>query len=154
MSSAGARSSRLAATASVLAFVLMVAGLVWLYEMHALFGRRPFWIAVQIAAGALMVAARAAFGARSFHAAANPTEGGLVTAGPYAYVRHPIYAAGIYFVWAAALDHLALLPVLAASVVTAGAVVRMLLEERLLIARYPEYREYMRRTRRIVPFAF
>ena len=51
-----------------------------------------------------MVAARITFGRRSFHAAANPTEGGLVTTGPYAYIRHPIYAAILYFVWAGALD--------------------------------------------------
>jgi protein-S-isoprenylcysteine O-methyltransferase Ste14 len=28
----------------------------------------------------------------------------------------------------------------------------MLLEERMLVVRYPEYRDYMRRTRRVVPY--
>ena len=95
-------------TASVVAFALMVAGLAGLFYGGALIARRPFFIAVQIAAVLLMIAARITFGRRSFHAAANPTAGGVVTNGPYAYIRHPIYAAAIYFIWAAALDHLSL----------------------------------------------
>ena len=79
-------------------------------------------IAVQAAAIVLMVWARLTFGRRSFHAAANPTSGGLVTSGPYRFVRHPIYAAACYFVWAGALDHRSLTAVLGALLLTAGAV--------------------------------
>jgi protein-S-isoprenylcysteine O-methyltransferase Ste14 len=141
-------------SASVLAFAAMVAGIAGLYYARALFGSHPVVIAIQIAAFLLMVAARITFGRRSFHAAANPTSGGVVTTGPYAYVRHPIYAAVIYFVWAGALEHLSW-PVFAwAALITAGALVRVFLEERLLIARYPEYRDYEARVRRIVPFVF
>jgi len=35
-----------------------------------------------------------------------------------------------------------------------GAIVRMLSEERLLIARYPEYRDYIAGVSRIVPFVY
>jgi len=44
-----------------------------------------------------MLWARLTFGGRSFHAGANPTAGGVVTTGPYRFVRHPIYAAILYF---------------------------------------------------------
>jgi protein-S-isoprenylcysteine O-methyltransferase Ste14 len=37
---------------------------------------------------------------------------------------------------------------------TVGAIVRMLCEERLVVERYPEYREYARTTSRMVPFVF
>lgn len=141
-------------TASVAAFVLMVAGIVGLFYARALFARHPVTIAVQVAAVLLMVAARITFGRRSFHAAANPTAGGIVSTGPYAYLRHPIYAAAIYFVWAGALDHVSWINVGWAALLTVGAFMRMLLEERMLVERYPEYREYMTRTRRIVPFVF
>ena len=139
-------------TGSVIAFGLMVAGLGILISTDALWARRPITIAVQVAAALLMIAARVTFGRRSFHAAANPTEGGVVRNGPYAFLRHPIYAAVIYFMWAAAADHPSLLSFSAATLTTAGAVVRMLLEERMLVAKYPEYREYMRQTRRVIPF--
>src|SRR3954470_9853705 len=130
----------------------MVAGLGGLYYTHALFARHWFMIAVQGAAALLMIAARLTFGRRSFHAAANPTAGGLVTTGPYAYVRHPIYAAVIYFTWAGALSHLSAVSVAAAAMITAGAVARMLSEERLLTEKYPAYADYQRRVTRIVPF--
>jgi len=137
---------------SVAAFVVMVAGIVGLYRAHALVARHIPLVAVQIAAILLMVAARITFGRRSFHAAATPTAGGLVTTGPYAFLRHPIYAAVIYFAWAGALDTPSRLSIVCALLILAGAVVRMLSEERLLVARYPEYREYMRRVKRVVPF--
>src|SRR5215210_1118121 len=94
-----------ARTGSVLAFAGAVVGVAFLALRQALFATHPLGIAVQVLAFALMVWARITFGRRSFHAAADPTTGGLVTTGPYAYLRHPIYASIIHFVWAGALDN-------------------------------------------------
>ena len=99
-----------------------------------------------------MVWARATFGMRSFHAGANPTEGQLITSGPYRWLRHPIYASIIWFVWAGVAPHWSTDSALGALVVTLGLIVRMLLEERELRDRYPDYRTYERRTRRVIPF--
>ena len=139
---------------SVVAFAAMVAGLVGLFYAGALFATHPLVIAIQVAAFALMVAARITFGRRSFHAAANPTEGGLVTTGPYGYLRHPIYAAILYFIWAGALDHFSWRVLAYAEMITAGAFTRIHLEEYLLERKYPEYRPYKARVRRIVPFVY
>jgi protein-S-isoprenylcysteine O-methyltransferase Ste14 len=136
---------------SVAAVALMVAGIGSLFLRHELFARSFPGIALQAAAVCLMIWARMVFGRRSFHAAANPT-GGLVTTGPYRFVRHPIYSAVTYFAWAGALDHHTWLAVLGAGLITGGAVIRMLAEERLLTGMYPEYDEYRRRTARVVPF--
>ena len=101
-----------------------------------------------------MVAARITFGRRSFHAAANPTPGGIVSTGPYAYVRHPIYAAAIYFVWAGVLDHFSWANAGWAGVLTVGAFIRLSLEERMLAERYSDYGAYKARVRRLVPFVY
>jgi protein-S-isoprenylcysteine O-methyltransferase Ste14 len=130
----------------------MVAGLGILIQQDAIFANRPATIAIQAAAALLMIYARVTFGSRSFHAAANPTEGGLVTSGPYAVLRHPIYAAVLYFTWATVADHAWPLAIAGGLLITAGAIARMLMEERMLVVRYPEYRDYMRRTRRVVPY--
>jgi protein-S-isoprenylcysteine O-methyltransferase Ste14 len=138
--------------ASVAAFALMVVGIVWMGAARQLFGRTVWAIAVQAGALLLMIWARIAFGRRSFHAAANPTTGGLVTSGPYAFIRHPIYAAAMYFVWAAAADYRTLPAVAGAALVSIGAAIRMYSEERLLLGMYPDYTAYRTRTARVVPF--
>ncbi len=132
----------------------MVAGIAGLYYEHALFGSDPVAIVIQVAAVLLMIAARITFGQRSFHAAANPTEGGIVTNGPYAFIRHPIYSAGIYFTWAGAIDHATWPAAGLAALITAGALTRMFMEEQLLVVKYPAYRGYMTRVKRVVPFVF
>lgn len=132
----------------------MVVAIAGLYYAGALFARRPALIAVQIAAFLLMIAARVTFGRRSFHADANPTAGGVVSTGPYGYVRHPIYAAVIYFVWAGALDHASWVDAALAGLLTVGAFIRMSIEERMLVERYPEYGAYKARVRRIMPFVY
>ena len=65
-------------------------------QRQELFAGSAPGLVVQVFAIGLMIAARITFGLRSFHAAANPTAGGLVTRGPYALLRHPIYAAVLY----------------------------------------------------------
>jgi protein-S-isoprenylcysteine O-methyltransferase Ste14 len=89
---------------------------------------------------------------RSFHFAANPTDGGLVTSGPYRLIRHPIYAAIVFFVWAGVASRTTRLNVGLGIVVSAATAVRILAEERLVKARYPEYVAYAARTKRIIPF--
>jgi protein-S-isoprenylcysteine O-methyltransferase Ste14 len=140
--------------ASVAGLLMMVGALLALWRLGDLFSPAPWVIALQVLALALMVWARLTFGRRSFHAAANPTEGGLVTTGPYRFVRHPIYAAACLFGWAGVAAHPAIDSALLGALLLAGALVRLLCEERLVVERYPEYREYARRTKRLVPFVF
>ena len=137
---------------SIIAFALMVAGLFWLISRREVFARSVPGLVVQAAAVVLMAAARLTFGRRSFHAAANPTKGGLVTNGPYRWLRHPIYAAILYFTWSTAVDHRTVQSITAALLLTAGAVVRMYAEESLLTVTYPEYATYRARTARVIPF--
>ena len=139
--------------ASLAATAVLVAAILWLYLFeHALFARGVPAIAIQVLAVLLMLWARLTFGGRSFHAGANPTAGGIVTSGPYRFLRHPIYAAILYFVWAGVGSHRSAPAVAAGLVTTAAVAVRIATEERLLIERYPEYREYAARTRRVIPF--
>src|SRR4051812_25890142 len=137
---------------SLLGFGLMIAGIVMLVRQQYLIAVNAPALLVQVLAIGLMVAARITFGSRSFHAAANPTAGGLVTSGPYALLRHPIYAAVLYFVWAAAFDSRSWPSGAAAALTTAGAAMRMYAEERLLARKYPDYPAYRARTARVVPF--
>jgi len=138
--------------ASLAATSVLVVAVVTLLWRHELFGGNAIAIVAQVAAALLMVAARLTFGTRSFHAGANPTEGGLVTSGPYRFIRHPIYAAILLLVWAGVLSHLSAVSLGCAVVATAAVAVRIATEERLVVERYPEYREYAARTKRVIPY--
>lgn len=139
---------------SVVGYALMVLALLALVMVHGLFSSSIVIIAIQALAVALMVWARITFGSRSFHYAANPTEGGLVTKGPYHYIRHPIYAAIVYFTLASVIGNWSLGNALLWILVCAGAAVRIYCEETLLVQQYPEYVDYAKKTKRIVPFVF
>jgi protein-S-isoprenylcysteine O-methyltransferase Ste14 len=132
--------------------VLLVLAIVGLLYTHSLFGHGPISIGLQALAALLMLWARVTFGLRSFHYAANPTEGGLVTTGPYRYMRHPIYAAVLLFVWTGVAVNASPLSVALGLVATAMLALRIIFEERLVRQRYPEYDDYARRTKRVVPF--
>jgi protein-S-isoprenylcysteine O-methyltransferase Ste14 len=137
---------------SLAGFALAVIALVALLAQGSLLAAGWVGITVQMIAVALMIWARITFGRRSFHATASPTEGGLVTSGPYRFIRHPIYAAAIYLIWAGVLSHLGWLSLLLGLAGSAGFAARMLAEEHLLKEQYPAYLEYASRTRRILPF--
>lgn len=133
-------------------FVLLVLALVGLFYAHSLLGHGPVSIGLQVVAVLLMIWARVTFGMRSFHYAANPTEGGLVTTGPYRYMRHPIYAAVLLFLWTGVAVNASPLSVALGLAATAMLALRILFEERLVRRRYPEYDDYARRTKRVIPF--
>ncbi len=139
---------------SVVALLVLVLALLGLLRGHALFASGVVLGTAQAAAVVLVTWARLTFGIRSFHAAANPTEGGLVTTGPYAFIRHPIYAAVLLFTWAAVFSHPSARTFAAGLVVTAATAVRMIAEERLVVVRYPEYATYAARTARVIPHVF
>lgn len=138
--------------ASLLATAALVGAVLVLLFRRELFANQPAGLIVQVAASLLMLWARLTLGMRSFHAGANPTEGGLVTSGPYRFIRHPIYSAILFLVWAAALSHVSIVSIVARVLATAAVAVRIASEERLLLQRYPEYAAYAARTRRVVPF--
>jgi protein-S-isoprenylcysteine O-methyltransferase Ste14 len=139
---------------SILGLVVMIGALVGLYEIGVLFTAQPIAIALQLIAVALMVWARITFGRRSFHAAANPTACGLVTTGPYRIIRHPIYTAACLFGWSAIVVHWSLVSVAFGVLLLLGALMRMICEEQLVKQKYPEYVEYAKVTKRMVPYLF
>lgn len=139
---------------SVSGYLFMVLGLFLLYFNHGLFSFSPVVIVLQTAAILLMIWARVTFKARSFHLSAAPTEGGLVTTGPYKYIRHPIYAAVLLFVWSAVAGNWTVGNILLGCVVFAGSFIRIVCEEFLIRQRYPEYQLYAEKTKRLIPYVF
>ena len=78
----------------------------------------------------------------------------LVTRGPYRVVRHPIYLASVVLALGFALQSVSFLalvfPVALAFVVDRKANI----EEQVLVARYPRYRDQMQRVRKLIPWLY
>jgi protein-S-isoprenylcysteine O-methyltransferase Ste14 len=139
---------------SLAALLIMALALTGLLVRGVFFPSQPVAVIAEVAAVALMAWARLTFGHRSLQAAADPTAGGLVTTGPYRYIRHPIYTAACLFGWSGILANWSLINIVLGVLLIAGAIGRMLCEERMLIEAYPEYRAYARATKRMVPYVF
>ena len=84
---------------------------------------------------------------RSATAFPAPRPGGrLIESGPYAYVRHPIYAGGLLFFGGLALatSPVVFVPLAALAILWRN---KAAYEEELLVDRYPDYAAYRRRVR-------
>ena len=139
---------------SLISFVVVILGVFYLAENNYIFSKNPISIIIQVGAVILMIWARLTFGIRSFHASANATKGKLITNGPYRWMRHPIYAALIYFFIASVISFPSAETVVAVAIIGVALFVRMLLEEKSLLETYDNYADYCKTTKRIIPFIF
>jgi len=77
----------------------------------------------------------------------------LVTTGIYRYIRHPMYSSLLFLTWGALLKCVSTTTLALAAIATVALAVTARVEETEDVARFGEgYREYMKRTRRFVPF--
>jgi protein-S-isoprenylcysteine O-methyltransferase Ste14 len=131
--------------------IVVVLALVFLIVRGAVLSSSPFVIAAQLIAVALAFWARASFAKGQMRAGAAPADLGLIVRGPYRFIRHPMYAATLLFIWACILGRWSWVNAIAGVLVLVTIAFRIPYEERLLRERYPEYADYARGTRRLVP---
>ncbi|MBI9034720.1 MAG: isoprenylcysteine carboxylmethyltransferase family protein [Bacteroidales bacterium] len=82
-------------------------------------------------------------------------EGGqLITNGPYKYIRHPMYTAVLTTLTPLVLDYFSWyrLGMIIALLITLC--IKCRFEENRLLEAYPGYEDYMKQTRRIIPFVY
>jgi len=101
--------------------------------------------AVAVAGGALAGWAAVTMGQSLSPFPRPPRNAELVQRGPFRYLRHPIYVGGVLFFVGLSLVFSAYALALTA-VLGAFWIAKARLEERHLVARFPEYEEYRRRT--------
>ncbi len=152
---AAARFSRLVFAVHILAFAVMYAGI-----GGAVFtGTVPHWLPGQGILGTLVMAAGAwimcwsllYFRSWRFRAALDAGHQ-LATGGPYALVRHPIYAGMNLLALGTAIWIPGVLTVAALILMVLGSDLRGRAEEKLLLVAFgEEYRSYRARTKRFLP---
>jgi protein-S-isoprenylcysteine O-methyltransferase Ste14 len=77
----------------------------------------------------------------------------LVTTGVYRYIRHPMYSALLFLTWGALLKSVTISTLILAGIATLALAATAKAEETENVARFGrEYEDYVKRTRRFVPF--
>jgi protein-S-isoprenylcysteine O-methyltransferase Ste14 len=84
-----------------------------------------------------------------------PKDGGaLVRTGAYRFVRHPIYSGGLALAFGWALCVHGVLTLVYAAALFVLFDVKSRREERWLVEKFPAYRDYQGRVRRLIPFMY
>ena len=78
----------------------------------------------------------------------------LVTSGPYRAIRHPMYASVLLVTLMLVVNHLTLLRAGFWLVLVIDLHFKYLYEEKLLLEKHPEYIDYKKKTKRLIPFIY
>ena len=136
---------------SKLALLFVTVTILYLLISGNLFSLSPFIIATQLLTVALSVWARRSFQTGQFSIQAEPKEGHVLSRGPYQFIRHPMYAAALLLIWAGILGHVSPFNLIIGVIITSVVAIRIVVEEQYLRTCYPDYAEYSRITKRIIP---
>ena len=74
--------------------------------------------------------------------------------GPYKLIRHPMYTSVLGFTGIYVFDSFTLFNLMMYIILFIDLLMKLNYEEKLLIKRFPEYSEYRKHTKRIIPFIF
>ncbi|MDD2411559.1 MAG: isoprenylcysteine carboxylmethyltransferase family protein [Bacteroidales bacterium] len=85
----------------------------------------------------------------------DPTSGSqLIQKGPYRYVRHPMYLSVAGYCFCLLMVNFSLLNALIVGLFYMAIFLKMEIEEVYLVKHYASYKEYMKRTKRLIPFVY
>jgi protein-S-isoprenylcysteine O-methyltransferase Ste14 len=114
----------------------------------------PWWsFLLLFLSGILAFWAMAAMRLGNFNIVPTPVkEGTMVSRGPYKFIRHPMYTSIFIFALALLAGDFKYYKLIISLVLVAGLVAKMFHEEDLLCKHYSGYKEYMKMTKRVIPF--
>jgi protein-S-isoprenylcysteine O-methyltransferase Ste14 len=78
----------------------------------------------------------------------------LITNGPYRFVRHPMYTAILLGSVGLLISHFTLLRLGITVTLTIVLIIKLFWEEKMLLNKFREYKNYMIQTQRLLPFIF
>lgn len=114
-----------------------------------------WWLITFALSGLLAIWAMLVMKFGNFNAVPDPVEKGvLVTHGPYSMIRHPMYTSVFLCLATLLIGQFDFLKLIVGVVLVFDLIIKMHYEESLLKAHYPKYKEYMLKTKRVIPFVW
>ena len=80
--------------------------------------------------------------------------GQLCTSGPYRILRHPMYTSVLLLLFALLLNKYDTFRLVVFIIVIIDLILKMNVEEKILLAHYSDYKSYMINSKRIIPFLY
>ena len=140
---------------SIILVVIQFACVIAIAFTGPLLARQPLLLAVELLGIGLGLWAILSMRLLNFNITPDvKIDGYLVARGPYAYIRHPMYASLIVTCGALVADEFTLLRLALLSVLIIDLVVKLRYEEGLLSGHYSEYAAYMVHSKRLIPFVW
>jgi protein-S-isoprenylcysteine O-methyltransferase Ste14 len=81
-------------------------------------------------------------------------KGVMISQGPYKVIRHPMYTSIFIFAIALLAGQLDYYKLIISLILVADLVIKMIFEEGLLCKHYLDYKDYMNKTKRVIPFVW
>ena len=111
-------------------------------------------VALVVAGAGLLVAGLLRLGPNLTPLPYPKDEATLVRTGPYGLVRHPMYGGGIVLALGWALVVRGWLTLVYAAVLVCFLQFKVAREERWLAEKFPDYRDYQQRVKKLIPFLY
>lgn len=83
-----------------------------------------------------------------------PSNSNLILIGPYKYVRHPMYTSVLGITICFIIDNFSLFKTVVYIILLINFIMKLLYEEKMLLAKFPEYSDYVNTTKRLIPFIY
>ena len=91
----------------------------------------------------------------NFNIVPIPVKNGVfISKGPYQFIRHPMYTSLFLFVIPELIEGFSYLRLAAFLVLLVTLIIKLNYEEKKLLLKFKEYEEYMKKTKRIIPFVY
>lgn len=91
----------------------------------------------------------------NFNITPTPVENGeLRTSGPYAFIRHPMYTSIIMFTLPELVNSYTIWRLLLILLLYLTLILKINFEEKNLLQQFPNYKDYRKETKRIIPFLY
>jgi protein-S-isoprenylcysteine O-methyltransferase Ste14 len=78
----------------------------------------------------------------------------FVSKGPYKYIRHPMYSTIIFCLICLIINYFTIIRLIVYLILITVLIIKMNFEEKILLKEFNDYKDYILKTKRIIPFLY